>query len=67
VKTTDASKGAPGFHAGADVFWMFGKNVGVGGLVQVTHASIKAPANGGRSVTFDAGGAQAGGGLRFLF
>lgn len=67
VKTTDSSRGAAGFNAGADVFWMFGKNIGVGGLVQVTHARVRAPANDGRSVTFDAGGAQVAGGLRLLF
>jgi hypothetical protein len=67
VKTTANSRGAAGFNAGADVFWMFAKNVGAGGLVQFTHARIKASANAGRSVSFDAGGGQVGAGLRFLF
>ena len=67
VKTTENSRGAAGFNAGADVFWMFGKNIGAGGLVQFTHARVKAPANAGRSVTFDAGGGQVAAGLRFLF
>ncbi len=67
VKTTENSQGAAGFNAGADVFWMFGKNVGAGGMVQFTQARIKAPANAGRSVTFDAGGGQVAAGLRFLF
>lgn len=67
VKTTNSSRGAAGFNAGADVFWMFGKNIGAGGLVQVTHARIKAAANSGRSVSFDAGGAQVAAGLRLLF
>lgn len=67
VKTSKKSRGAAGVNFGADVFWMFGKNVGAGGLVQFTHARVKAPANGGRSVGFDAGGGQAAAGLRFLF
>jgi hypothetical protein len=67
VKTTDSSRGAAGFNAGADVFWMFAKNVGAGGLVQFTRARVKAPANTGRSVTFDVGGGQVAAGLRFLF
>lgn len=67
VKTTDSSRGAAGFNAGADVFWMFGKNIGAGGLVQVTHARIKATANAGRTLNIDAGGGQVAAGLRFLF
>ena len=67
VKTKDSSPGAAGFNAGADVFWMFGKNIGAGALVQVTHARVKASASAGRSVSFDAGGGQVGAGLRFLF
>jgi hypothetical protein len=67
VKTIESSRGAAGFNAGADVFWMFGKNVGAGGMVQFTHARIKTPANAGRSVSFDAGGGQVAAGLRFLF
>ena len=67
VKRTDSSRGAAGFNAGADVFWMFGKNIGAGGLVQVTHARMKATANVGRTLNFDAGGGQVAAGLRFLF
>ena len=67
VKTTDSSRGAAGFNAGADVFWMFAKHIGAGGLVQVTHARVTAPIDARRSVSFDAGGTQIGVGLRFLF
>jgi hypothetical protein len=35
--------------------------------VQFTHARIEAPANAGRSVSFDAGGGQGAAGLRFFF
>lgn len=65
--TTDRrSVTATGFNAGADLFWMFSRNVGAGGLVQITQARAKARA-GDRSVTVDVGGAQVGAGLRFLF
>ena len=67
VRPTESLRGAPGFNAGADVFWKFGKNTGVGGLVQFTHARVRVPANAGRSVRFDAGGGQVAAGLRFLF
>ena len=65
--TKDATASATGFNAGADVFWMFSRNVGAGGLIQVTHARVKVPADGGRTVSIDAGGAQIGAGLRFIF
>jgi hypothetical protein len=67
VKTNDSSRSAVGFNAGADVFWMFSKSIGAGGLVQFSRARVDAPANSGRSVSFDAGGAQVGAGLRFFF
>jgi hypothetical protein len=65
--TTHPSKGAVGFNAGADVAWMFRRNVGVGGLVQFSRAMVKLPASGGRTISFDAGGAQIGAGLRLVF
>jgi len=67
VKTNENWRGALGFNGGVDVFWMFGKNVGAGGMMQFTHARIEAPANAGRSVSFDAGGGQGAAGLRFFF
>ena len=65
--TKDVTSSAAGFNAGADVFWMFSRNVGAGGLIQVTRARVKGPADGGRTITLDAGGVQAGAGLRFIF
>jgi hypothetical protein len=65
--TKDATATATGFNAGADVFWMFSRHVGAGGLIQITRARVKAPTDGGRTVSIDAGGVQAGGGLRFIF
>jgi hypothetical protein len=63
---TTSSATAVGFYAGADVSWMFSKHLGVGGVIQVTRATVKEKA-GDRTVSIDAGGAQAGGGVRFVF
>jgi hypothetical protein len=65
--TKDATATATGFNAGADVFWMFSRNVGAGGLIQVARARVKLPVDGGRTISIDAGGVQVGGGLRFIF
>jgi hypothetical protein len=65
--TKNATVTAAGFNAGADLFWMFSRRVGAGGVVQVTRARAKEPAGTGRTVSVDAGGAQAGAGLRFVF
>jgi hypothetical protein len=65
--TKDSTASAAGFNAGADLFWMFSRHVGAGGLIQVTRARVQIPADGGRTVPVDAGGVQAGGGLRFSF
>ena len=65
--TKNATATAAGFNAGADLFWMFSHNVGAGGLVQVTHARAKERTGTGGTVSVDAGGAQVGAGLRFVF
>ena len=59
------SKRGLGFHAGADVTWLFTNSVGLGAVVRFTHASLAldSPANGG-TVSVDLGGLQFGGGLR---
>lgn len=62
----ESSHTAVGVYVGADVAWMFSKNVGVGGIVQFTRATVKEKV-GDRSVSIDAGGVQAGGGVRFVF
>jgi hypothetical protein len=55
-----------GFHAGADVAFMFTRNVGVGGMVRFSRASVDlGPAE--NRVSTDVGGVQAGGGIRFTF
>lgn len=65
--TTKATRTATGFNAGADVFWMFTRRIGAGGLIQVTRARARLNAGSGRTIAVDAGGAQAGLGLRIVF
>jgi hypothetical protein len=55
------------FNAGADVMWMLGRSFGVGGLVRFSRASVDLDAPGNRTITVDAGGVYAGGGIRILF
>ena len=64
-QTSGKSKGA--FNAGADVMWMLGRSVGVGGIVRFTRARVELDAPGNRRVSVDAGGVHVGGGLRVLF
>jgi hypothetical protein len=64
--TQQATHGDAGFNAGVDVFWLLSAHVGAGGMVQVTHATVKLPV-GDRSVSMDAGGVFGGGGIRLLF
>jgi hypothetical protein len=65
--TTDATATGAGFNAGADVFWMFSHRVGAGGLVQFTHARVRENAGNSRTISVDAGGAEVGAGIRFVF
>jgi hypothetical protein len=55
------------FNVGADVMWMLSRNVGVGGLVRFSPASVDLDAPNNRTISVDAGGVYAGGGLRLLF
>ena len=65
---TSREKGsAPAFNVGADVMWMFNRRFGVGGLVRFARTSVDLDAPGGRTVSVDAGGVYAGGGIRLLF
>lgn len=67
VVTKHGKRTANGFNAGADLWWMFSKSVGAGGLVQFTHVRANLDAGNERRVSVDAGGAQVGAGLRFVF
>ncbi len=64
ANTTDASKTAIGFGAGADVSYFFSRTVGVGGIVRYARAPVSFPVTGQPSVEMDAGGFQVGAGLR---
>jgi hypothetical protein len=57
----------PGYHAGADLAWMFSRNAGVGGLVRYTHANVNLDVAEGRTIGIKAGGVQGGIGIRVKF
>jgi Outer membrane protein beta-barrel domain len=63
----EESGSAVGFNVGADVFWMFNRQFGVGGLFRFSRASIDLDAPDGRQLPVDAGGVFAGGGIRLVF
>jgi hypothetical protein len=66
--TTTADESKLGFNVGADVGYFFTRQVGVGGSVQWSRATIEAPASDGTgSFELKAGGLQLGGGLRLRF
>jgi len=57
-----------GFNVGADIGVKLSKNVGVGGLVRFSRASVTFPlARTTSGVTTDVGGPQVAGGVRFFF
>jgi len=57
-----------GFNVGIDVGVRMGRSVGFGGLVRFSRASVDFPLpNENHTVTADAGGLQAGAGLRLYF
>ena len=66
VDSQRVSGTSTGFNVGADVRWMFTRNIGVGGLVRYTHATVDLTRDN-RTISVDAGGTQVGGGLRLAF
>ncbi len=58
---------AVAFNVGADVMWMLNRTLGVGGLVRFSRASVDLDATANRTISVDAGGVYAGGGIRLLF
>lgn len=60
-------KSAVGFNAGVDVTWMLTRTIGAGALVRFTRATVTLTTSDNRSISLDAGGAQAGAGLRVFF
>jgi len=67
AQKTRGKGSAPAFNAGADVMWMLGRQFGVGGMIRFSRTSVDLDAPDGRTVTVDAGGVYAGGGIRLLF
>lgn len=67
ASTTTASASAIGFHAGADVGFFFSEAAGVGLLVRYSRGSVDLPGEDAHTVSADAGGFQAGAGLRLRF
>jgi len=65
--TTTAKESKVGFNVGADVGYFFTRQVGVGGTVQFSSATIDLDAPGGGTLEVKAGGFQVGGGLRLRF
>ena len=65
--TKKARRSAAGYNAGADLRWMFNRTFGAGAEVRFARARVKLRAPGDRTLSVDAGGAQAGVGVRIHF
>lgn len=66
AEVRDGSRAAAGVYAGGDATWLFSRHLGAGAVAQFTHAKVRLQA-GDRRVSVDAGGVQAGGGVRIVF
>lgn len=67
VNTSRVKASAPGFNAGADLRWMFARRLGAGALVRFVRANVDLPSPSGITLHTQAGGLQAGGGIRIVF
>ena len=65
--TVTPSESVMGFNAGADFVFRFGRSFGLGALVRYTQGKVDVSPAEGRTMTIDAGGLQAGGGIRVIF
>jgi hypothetical protein len=65
--TRRSSNSATGFNVGADLFWMFGRRIGAGGLAQFVQARVREDAGHTHSISLDAGGVHVAGGVRVVF
>ena len=63
---SDQSESTMGFHVGGDVAYYFSNQVGVGGMVQYSRATVEMTVPSG-TADVKAGGLQVGGGLRLRF
>lgn len=64
---SEISETAVGFHAGADVAWYFSKRVGIGAMARYATAKKAVAIGNGQNFDLEAGGFQAGFGLRVRF
>lgn len=65
--TTSENERRTGFNAGADIVFRFGNTFGIGALIRYTQATIDLSPAEGRTISVDAGGLQAGVGMRVIF
>ena len=65
--TRRASRSTPGFNVGADITRMFSRRYGATALVRFARGKIAFNVERGHRVSIDAGGAQAGAGIRIAF
>jgi hypothetical protein len=65
--TTRAKRAAAGFNAGGEISRMFTRRLGASFLARFTSARIGLNVDPGHRVSIDAGGVQAGAGLRVAF
>lgn len=65
--TRELSASAVGFNAGADVAFMLTRAAGLAGLVRFTQATVDVSRPDGAQLSLEAGGVQAGVGLRIAF
>jgi hypothetical protein len=66
--TVSVDRTKVGFNVGADFGYKLSPNFGLGGVVRFSRASLSFPLTGSATdVNADAGGLQAGGGVRFYF
>jgi hypothetical protein len=56
-----------GFNVGADFTYRFTKNLGAGGMIRYSAATVGLPQEGGSALDVKVGGFQVGGGLRLRF
>jgi hypothetical protein len=65
--TSVEKKSQVGFNAGGDVAFFFTRHIGVGGSAQFSRAEVTLPGGNATDVTTNAGGIQAGAGIRLRF
>jgi hypothetical protein len=71
VFVTETSKSVVGFNIGADITWDVARHLGVATVTRYSHANVTLDPGSvpgiSRSVSFNAGGLQVGGGVRVRF